>query len=378
MDIREQQNIFKLLWGGLGLVNRAGTTLVLYVIIFLLLNSLSGLLLHFNIHPIFVQLLNICFSSFLVILLWRILAAKVDNFGESFSNSITSSVIPSLYLLVFNMVMGVFSGILAFLVIPMCRYTGSIGLIFIGLLIAFLVVRLCFVIPSIALREQGPIKAIIYSWEMTSGIKNFLRTFVAILVCSILPGLFFLAVLRTLYVVIPLHFADSFNLAELTPTWYVVGGVCVLGLAAVSCWAFATFLLFFLNCDYGENRSSYTPEPEIQINSQVTQVFGEDNNVLPPGVGKVVTEQDVHVSIKKASVKTTSDDNEFKEHLEQVYQPKPEDFVQYAEEDRMPTILFDDEMAKQIEQNQQMWTKKEEPASKSDDKNNEQSIKMSK
>ena len=119
--------------------------------------------------------------------------------------------------------------------------------------------------------------------------------------------------------------------------------------------------------------------PEAQLASQTTQVFGENNNVLPPGIGKTVTKEDVeNVTVVKSSVKTVADDNEFKEHLNQVYQPKPEDFVQYDEEDRMPTILFDDEMAKQIEENRQMWTKKENKTPQNEDGSDGESIKMSK
>ena len=35
------------------------------------------------------------------------------------------------------------------------------------------------------------------------------------------------AIVRTLYVVIPLYFADSFNITALTPEWYAVGIGCL-------------------------------------------------------------------------------------------------------------------------------------------------------
>lgn len=380
MNLREQQNIFKLLWEGLGLVNRAGTALVIYIIVFVLLNFLPMLLMHFNIPSLFIQLFNLCISSFLVILLWRTLASKADNFGESFSNSITASIIPGVYLLIFNLIIGLFTAIFTFIAIPFVHLTHKVGLVLISLFSCYVMVRLCFAVPALALREQGPIKAIIYSWEMTRGIKNFFSSLLIIVVCTLLPTLFLLVVGRILYVTIPLYFANSFNLAELTAPWYLVFGICFLGFVITVFWSFASFLLFFLNYDYGENRGSYTPEPEAQLTSQTTQVFGENNNVLPPGLGKIVTQQDVeNLTVTKSSVKTVSDENELKEHLEQVYQPKPEDFIQYDEEDRMPTILFDDEMAKQIEENRQMWSKKAEKKDPdSDEGTNTQSIKMSK
>ncbi len=379
MDLREQQNIFKLLGAGFGLVNRTGTALVIYIVVFILANLFSLLLTHWNVSVILVQLFNICITSFLAILLCRVLAAKADNFGESFSNSLSASVFPALYLLLFNLIIGFFGFLLALVFVPILRYSGTTGLIILGLIGWFFSVRLSFVMPALALRDQGPVRAILYSWEMTRGLKNFFKTFFVIFLCGLLPTLFILAVSRVLYVAIPLYFADSFNLAELTPPWYAVGGICVLGVFLTACWGLATFLLYFLNCDYGENRSSFTPMPEAKLASQTTQVFGENNNVLPPGIGKTVTKEDVeNVTVVKSSVKTVADDNEFKEHLNQVYQPKPEDFVQYDEEDRMPTILFDDEMAKQIEENRQMWTKKENKTPQNEDGSDGESIKMSK
>ena len=380
MNLREKQNIFKLLLEGLRLVNRAGTVLFVYIIFALVLNSLPWWLPHFNISPILIKLFNVLASSFLVVLLCRILAAKADNFGESFSNSFSASLVPGFYLLLFNLLCTA----ACILVLLVCSFVLSFfqyaGLAAFALLALFVWVRLCFVLPAIALRAQGPVKAIIYSWEMTRGIKNFFKTLGVMAICSLLPALCSVGILRALYVIIPLHFADSFNLAALTPGWYAVGAGCLFVIAAVGCWAFATFLLFFLNCDYGENRDSFTPEAETQITSQTTQVFGQQNNVLPPGLGKIVTPQEAaQIQVTKASVKTIADENEMQQHLEQVYQPQANDVVQYTEEDRMPTILFDDEMAKQIEENRKMWTKKEEEkTSKNEEGNEGQSIKMSK
>lgn len=44
----------------------------------------------------------------------------------------------------------------------------------------------------------------------------------------------------------------------------------------------------------------------------------------------------------------------------------------------MPTILFDDEMAKQIEANQQMWSKQTKHEKTDNPDDNQTSIKMSK
>ena len=62
MDLREQQNIFKLLGAGFGLVNRTGTALVIYIVVFILANLFSLLLTHWNVSVILVQLFNICIT----------------------------------------------------------------------------------------------------------------------------------------------------------------------------------------------------------------------------------------------------------------------------------------------------------------------------
>ena len=141
----------------------------------------------------------------------------------------------------------------------------------------------------------------------------------------------------------------------------------------------AFIVLVFLNRDYGDNRDSFVPLPEARLASQPTQVFGADNNVLPANLGMPVRPEEVQgLSIVKASVKTSTDSDSAQEHLDQVYQQKKEDLIQYEEEDRMPTILFDDDMARQIEENRQMWTVKKKEEEKPDEDNDGQTIKMSK
>ena len=381
MDLKEPQNIFTLLWEGLKLVNRSGSVLILFILTAVLLNAATPLLLHFGISSLLVNLYSAVCTAFLVVLLFRILAAKADNFGESFSNSLSASVFPTIYLLICNILLFIVYVVLVIVGAFLGHLLQFVGLGIAALLGAFFITRLIFSIPAIALKDQGPIQAILYSWNMTQSLKSFLKTFLTFFITSILSTLYILGVLRALYVVIPLYFADSFDITALTPEWHAVGIVCLLGLGVVWFWSAATFVLFFLNSDYGENRGAYTPSAQADLFSQQTQVFGADNNVLPANLGKPVRQEDVNnrLEIVQASVKTHSGDEQVQEHLSQVYQPKPEDFVEYTEEDRMPTILFDDDMAKQIEENRQMWAKKKETdANKTDDEDDFGTIKMSK
>lgn len=377
MDLKEQQNVFRLLWEGLLLVNRSGLVLALYIFLAILLNAVGWVGLHFGVAPIFVKLYNFVISAFLVVLLFRVLAAKADNFGESFSNSISASVFPTIYIIIFNILFSIFGIVMALLsgmVATTLKLPGQVAIL---LIILFIFIRVVFAFPAIAVKEQGPIKAILYSWELTRG-KNLIRTIALFLLMEIIAAACVGAIVRTLYVVIPLYYADSFNITALTPEWYAVGIGCLLLFIGISFWMTATMLLFFLNCDYGENRGSYTPTAQAELFDQQTQVFGADNNVLPANLGKPVHPEDLpSVSVVKSSVKTGQDAPNIQEHLDQVYQPQPNDVVEYADEDRMPTILFDDDTARQIEANRQLWEKKQEEPKK-DEGEDTQTIKMSK
>ena len=162
--------------------------------------------------------------------------------------------------------------------------------------------------------------------------------------------------------------------------WLIVLIVLAGVFAFLTITSLAFVVLVFLNLDYGVNRDSFIPMPQVEINEQPTQVFGKDNNVLPPGAGNTVTTQDVipQVEVLQSSVKAETDHPEITQHLHQVYQPKPEDVVEYTEEDRMPTILFDDEMAKQLERQRTMWEEKMNSDKQERDDNDSSSIKMSK
>ncbi|MGN1057802.1 MAG: hypothetical protein ACI4Q7_00410, partial [Candidatus Avelusimicrobium sp.] len=86
-----------------------------------------------------------------------------------------------------------------------------------------------------------------------------------------------------------------------------------------------------------------------------------------------------HVDITQSSVSATPDDGVTEQHLQQVYQPQPEEPVQYIEEeDRMPTILFDDDMARQIEEERARWQQKYEQDKTKKGEDDAPSVKMSK
>lgn len=399
MEIREQHNLARLLIESFALLNRCGGALAAFILVTVLFIIIEVGLMWVGIPAFLIKLANYFLAAYFGVVLLRIFGAKAEKTDETVSNSFSASLFPAFYQLALNFLYGLVWGGAAFVAffllkdkitiwaMELATHTGGAGtiisLIFTALAMfaipLYLGARLLYAPVAIALREQGPIAAVIYSWQLTEGPRIF-TALGAMLITFLLPFVFLGAVLYTGYVTIPLYFADTFNLAQLSPVW--IGVLVAAGLIYLTILlALPAFLvLVFLNQDYGHNRDSFAPQAELKITSQENQVFGENNNILPPGVGNLVTSQDVHsVQVSKSSVRAATDEDITEQHLQQVYQPKPEDLVQYAEEeDRMPTILFDDEMARQIEQESTMWQVKQEQDKAKKGEDDAPSVKMSK
>lgn len=400
MEIREEHNLARLFVESFALVNRCGGALVGYLLAAVLLFAAEAVLLWIGVPQLLIKLLNVFFSAYLGVVLLRIFGAKAEKTDESISNSFSASLIPAFYQIIFNILYGIVWVIFGFLCafffkgsntlltwfMQLLTHTASAGTI-VSIVLTLLAVvavplyigaRLLYAPAAIALRSQGPIEAMFYSFQLTAG-SRVLTALGTMFIMILVPVAFIAAVLYAGYVLIPLHFADSFNLANLSPVWLgvliTVGLIYIIFVLAIP----AFLVLVFLNQDYGYNRDSFTPQAELKITNRETQVFGMDNNVLPPGAGNLVRPEDIRqVQITKSSVRTEAD-HSTQEHLEQVYQPKPEDLVQYAqEEDRMPTILFDDDMARQLEQERTMWANKQTQDKLQKGEDDAPSVKMSK
>lgn len=391
MEIRKQQNLFQLLLESFALLNRSGGAIVACVIVFVLFTGIGIALNHFGVDMIFIKLINFVLTTYLSVVLFRILGAKAEKTDETVSNSLSAAVFPTLYQLAFNILYGILMLAFVFVITQILKITDSLQIWMMqfvtrtadlstyigGLLILavpfYVAARLMYAPVSIALREQGPINAIRYSFQLTSG-KRIFTALGALLIISFLPLLFLGAVVYGGYVAIPLYFADSFNLAQLSPVWIgVLAGVGLIYLLLLL--AMPAFLvLVFLNQDYGHNRDSFTPQAELDASKQEPQ-FGPRNGAQTepePEPADVLG-----VEVLSSSVSANAEETQ--QHLQQVYQPKPEDLVQYSqEEDRMPTILFDDDMARQIEEERAQWEikQKQDQTQKKDD--DAPTIKMSK
>lgn len=381
MDIREPHSFIGLLVESFNLINRSFSELLIFAGCALTGTLLLIALLFVNVHPFFITLLQMIFSSFLGVVLIRLFAARAEEDIVSLSDVAASSFLPTVYTIVYSLMWGVVGLACAVISKVLGNTLTAILAIPAGLVLFFFSIRLCFAPFAIAAREQNPIAALLHSWQLTS--RRFFYTLGIIFISGLVPTLFILLVMYGLYVVIPLYFAGSFNLAHPSILWICVGIVILLCWVGVWLSMAAYWVLVFLNLDYRDNRGAGLAD-RVAVDMPQPQLVQAPTPVVMQAAPTTVRQpepQQQEVQIVRASVKTHESDDSIEKHLEQVYQPKPQDVIEYTEEDRMPTILFDDEMARQMEENRRKWEEeqaKSRQRNQHDDDGNTSPIKMSK
>ena len=366
MNIREPQSVLTLLVESFKLVNRSVGTLLLLGFISLLLSIGVGALAFVHVPVFMVKILSGLVSVGMTVVSFQVVAALAENQPVSIPQKMAGAVFPSVYTVILNLFLGI-AGVLAALLIGVISggMRSVTVLVILGLIGFFLFLRLFFAPMFIALREENPISALMASWQLTG--DNFGKVVACWLVALLLPICFVGACGYGLYVGIPLYFADSFNLASPSLVWILVFLLLLVLFVFISVSVWVYWVLVFLNLSYGEDSSA---EPAAILPK--TQVVGEETQPLED------VQQEGEISrIFKMSVQSREGEGAIEQHLEQVYQPRPEEVVEYTEEDRMPTILFDDEMAKQMEENRNKW-EEEKKKSRSKQDGDDGVIKMSK
>ena len=363
MDIREPHSLFSLFIESFRLANRSFGMILGWLVSGVLLYAIQGALLHFlslGLFQLFLQLLSIPINALLFAVLIKILASRALNDNTNLSDLFSSSILSSIYLLIFGLLCyGAFFGVSV--VMWMTQMVPWYFAFTIDLFLLVLFVRLYFVALAIVLRDQDPITAFRYSWDMTSGF--FIRSLLTFVLSYLFPIVVVAGVGYGLYVGIPTYFADSFDLANLSPVWWgVLGGLAF-------CWAFVCLsmlafrILVFLNMDLGETATARVDSlPDVQAVTETTQL-----------------EEGVPLQLSKTSV-NTQPDTTFSQELDQVYTPMKEDVNPEApEEDRMPTIVFDNDVAQEIERNRALWEQEKANArnKKFPDEEEHSSIKIS-
>ena len=296
-----------------------------------------------------------------------ILAARFEKRGTSAYESFRDCLVPAIYFIISSLLVGIVFYALLFGLMQLSSLTIKlVG----GLLLCLLLLPFCFTIHAIALRNEGPLSALRYSWDLVT--RHYWRMLWNIF-CLGLMGLFvILAVFSLCKALLSAQyaaFASPHGLAALqtlAPLWllqqpklYIILGSIILVLLYLYFCLFvqAVWTGLFLNLDYADR--------PVQSRDLDAQEGFTSRTVLPD------------VGIKQTSVQTSTDEATAS-HMEQVYNAQ-DHLAQalQAEEDRMPTILFDEDMAKELAENEEKMRRHQEEASQKKDLDEQKSIKIS-
>ncbi len=369
MDIREPQSCITLFFASFQLINQAFSTLLVYILATCIGFGLVIALKFTPVPDFLIALLNSLYFVFVSVVFYKLLAARAEGENLSLPDAAASSLFPTLYMIVLYLLFGLAGIFLSLLGRGAGSLASRIG--FFILMLSFFV-AVFFAPLFVAVREQNPFAALANGVQL---VKNHIFYVLTVMFLAyITPLLVASGMVYGFYRIIPLHFADSFNLAHLSASWIAVGIVCLLVLTFVQASMFAYKLLAFLNLDYQDNRLATPVLPQAQVTP-------ESGAVLPPGAGPVAQPGQDDIQVTKSSVKTTAAEDLLGQHLDQVYQPQDNDVAKYAEEDRMPTVLFDDDLAQQIEQDRIKWEQEKSKSRMNKNSNgneNDSPIRMSK
>lgn len=375
MELRKGPiSVFSLIFNALKTANLAfGSVLSLFILILLCFALIIGILIgaNFLLGPrwlmilyipasVLMGFLNITFTMAVI----QILAAKMEKRGYSAWESFTASLLPSLYFIASSLIIAVvFFAILFCAKLAHSSWVSTICLV----VLALAALPFMFTQSVLALRDEGPISALKYSWEL--GSKNYFRILLVLITMVLCFTLFFLAVGCAVKAFAP---QLIFMLAQyINPfmfyfmTWQTFLLLVIIYAIGLYFYLFTQAVItgLFLNLDY---TSRPTESRQIDMQAQTLQT--------KPAPGSNVMQE---VSVTQASIKTDSMENT-DQHLDQVY--KAQEHLAQAieqEEDRMPTILFDDDMARQLAAAEEQMRRQQEQSAKDKDDNEPKSVKMS-
>lgn len=305
----------------------------------------------------------------------NMVSARANKVGTALPECFWKALIPSFYLLLASLVIGIPTVIIQWLI----RSAGfsNMGLILMAVLVFGIYVPSAFTAPAITLRGENPVSAIRYSMDLV--FRRYFRTAILLVSVWLAPFVGLAVAVGALVVGIPLFFAGSFDITNLTLGWYIVFLAAALVYIFSIYFAFTANTLLFLNLDHGFNRDGF------EISDAVKLAGKSSTTALPVTAGMPVArpKDDILNPNEQVGMLTTvsPETNEMNvdEHLNQVYSPDNVKVQQYMhqEEDRMPTILFDDEMAKEMAKNQEMFASKRTKTDTPED-NGPENIKLSK
>lgn len=369
-------SVYSLIFGSLKTANDAfGAVLAVFIFVGVLLALVwavfFGALWVFGGNMMWLQLIIGPLQGFagvvITMAIIQMVGAKMEKSGLQVVDSVLTSIIPAFYFIVSSVLLAI--PVVMVLLATMFLHSQLItGIVMVGLL--FVLLPFIFVQSILALREEGPISALQYSWRLgTAHYGRVLLTvitvwaliLIGVLACSCLlkawlPHLFSR----------PELFITNPQMAQMQlmqwfmsmPKLYLILGVFVFMIM------YGYFLLvltsiitgLFLNLDYCHRAVD-------------SREFGMARAIpaIPP---MAITPE---IEVKQASVQTHVDE-QISQHLDQVYSAKDHTSqIQHLEEDRMPTILFDDDLARQLAENERKMQEQKERAAKRDEDEKNQS-----
>ena len=376
---------FKLFFYSLKAANQAfGTVLALAVMIVFFVALLAGICIGVSVlinSPFGLKAISLplpIINAFLQIVFMlatiRILGARFEKAGISAYESFRDAVVPAVYFIISSLILSIIAAAVFFVL----SLLNSSMLMAVGLVaVCLAMLPFCFTQQALILRAEGPISALRYSWEL--GVRHYVR----ILLTSILLILFFVFLILALFCILKAVLPDQYAfylsaqgipmlalvlpiLLMQVPKLYLLLGGFVLFIL----WLY--FVLFaqgvwtglFLNLDYLD-RSAESRELNARAEAAAAAVNTPASDVM------------LDVSVKQASVRTDADPDTAR-HLDQVY--RAQEHLAHAleqEEDRMPTILFDEDMARQLAESEEKMRQSKEAADKRKDDEEPKSIRMS-
>lgn len=392
IDINKKQSLLALWVPTFQVVNNNIGMLVKMVAIFflppLLLNILSGILAPQVpgidlVFKIFTAIYSFFTGWTFLTVFMRQYAARLQDRVEAFSQSFAAAILPPIFMLIvwliFSIGLALIMGL--FLILRFSIVTTILWAILLVAYLLFVGVRFVYANQAIVLQEKGPVEAIEHSWRLTEGSGYWRALGMCLYLClaAMLPFLFTAAAVHFVPLYMPVNFASW--------PWAILLTLALMMLfvyAAFCCLLHVYPIVVFINTDNELHSTEWAKPADMRVvNKHAPSTIKTDDGQAEVKFNgeetiRLSAEEIQSLTVKSTPVAAEGEDENLQAHLDEVFKKAPEGIAQSGDEDRMPTILFDDEMAQQLEENRKMWTKKDDKNSGKKDDNGPESIKMSK
>lgn len=329
-----------------------GAVIVLIILIHLMIFAIGGFMFWIGwLNPtqiltsiVLLSILVTYLTNLMYMGVLRILESKADREGRPTPEALTGSLLPAFYMLLISVAIMLLQVGLTFIL----SSATSISQVFtLYIIVLLLMLFFVFVPQALALRAQNPLTAIVYSFQLVKA--HFLRVLAVFLGALAIPAAFIFFSLAAISTYL-IPYLVSIGYMRLDAGWeqfmnlpgilfFAAMGLIAAYLALV---VQAAWVVLFLNLDFIEN-----------FGASDARATNYDATFIPKA--ELMGEQ---VEVLQSSVSAETN-HEMQQHLDQVYSDVTSKLENSGpEEDRMPTILFDENMAQEIAKTKQFWDEK--------------------